>query len=73
MKITNIQAIVLKLPEISSAADGTIRLWDVQTGRELHVYEDGMGEVRGVMFSPDGRRLLSGSDDKIIRIWPVPK
>ena len=27
------------------------------------------GCVNTVCFTPDGRRLLSGSDDRIIRIW----
>src|SRR5262249_25952183 len=27
--------------------------------------------VRGVVFTPDNRRLVSGSDDKNVRVWDV--
>ena len=29
------------------------------------------GEVRSVTFSPDGRRVVSGSDDYLVKIWDV--
>jgi WD40 repeat protein len=40
-------------------ADGTVRLWEVATGRELQVLalDD---EVRALAFSPDGALLVTG-------------
>ena len=32
----------------------------------LHGHDD---EVRGVAWSPDGRHLVTGSDDRTVRIW----
>jgi WD40 repeat protein len=55
------------------AGDGTIRLWDVASGKELHRFEGGLGQVLVVEFSPDGTRALSGSGDATIpfRLWDL--
>ena len=47
--------------------DGTARIWDVSTGREVArlVHAD---EVDAVAFSPDGTRLASASSDGEVRI-----
>lgn len=50
--------------------DGSACVWDVATG-ELVSRLRGQGEsVRGVCFSPDGRWLLTGTQDGM-RIWNV--
>ena len=56
----------------SASADGTIRLWNVTTGRQFgEPLTGGTGEVNSVAFSPNGRVLASGSDDRAIRLWNV--
>jgi WD40 repeat protein len=40
--------------------DGTVKVWDAQTGREVLSFPAHDGPVRGLAFSPDGRRLASG-------------
>jgi WD40 repeat protein len=50
----------------------TVRVWDVETGAELLHFQGGDGAVRGVAFSPDGTRLLSGGDDRVLRLWRIP-
>jgi len=47
----------------------SICIWDAATGREvnrLHGHQDG---VRCVACLPDGRRIVSGSYDKTVRMW----
>ena len=49
----------------TGGADRTARIWDAETGRELHRLTGHASDVWFVAFSPDGRRLLTlGSGDR---------
>jgi WD40 repeat protein len=67
--------------------DNMVRIWDVQTGRELHALQDHKDWLLSVVFSPNGQRVLSaggGTPDRYykaagrtpaqdygIRLWDV--
>src|SRR3990172_3450107 len=54
----------------SGSGDGTIRIWDSESGHSIGEPLRGhTGVVFSVAWSPDGSRLASGSYDRTIRIW----
>jgi FOG: WD40 repeat len=50
--------------------DNTVRIWNVQTGRELQVLRGHELPVGGVAFSHDGRFLTSVSGDSV-KMWDL--
>ncbi|MER5268412.1 protein kinase [Actinosynnema sp. NPDC002837] len=57
----------------SGGRDGTLRLWDVPSRRELAVLDDKGGWYRTVSMSADGRLLATADPDtKKVELWDVP-
>lgn len=52
-------------------ADGAIRIYAAETGELEHVLVGHVGPVWDVAWAPDSRRLISGGDDRTVRIWDV--
>jgi WD40 repeat protein len=53
----------------SGGFDGTGKLWDVSTGRELRTLKGHASYIFSMAFSPDGRSLASGGTDETIKVW----
>jgi choice-of-anchor C domain-containing protein len=50
---------------------GTVRMWNVVTGEQLHSWRAHSTIVSRLAFSSDGRRLASGSRDTQVTVWDV--
>src|SRR5262249_31081470 len=46
-----------------------IRLWNTADGKEVRQFAGHTEWVNTLAFSPDGKTLVSGSDDKTVRCW----
>ena len=50
--------------------DGTVRVWDVRSGKQLQVVSEPTGEaINDAWFSPDGKQIVTASNDGTARIW----
>jgi WD40 repeat protein len=55
---------------LTASGDGTARLWDLGSGRQLQVFYEPTGEsMNSAWFSPDGTTIVTSSDDGMARIW----
>jgi len=55
----------------STCTRGSIKLWAADTGQELHEFTGHTDDVGSVAFSADGRFVLSGSNDRTLKLWDV--
>ena len=56
---------------VSGDADGSVRLWDVETGGEVGELKGHVGPVHAVAVTSDGRYVVSGGNDGRVRVWDL--
>jgi WD40 repeat protein len=57
----------------AGSQDDTVRLWDLATGRELATYPGHEGGVVAVAFTPDGKRVVSLSGQRVVKTWDATR
>jgi WD40 repeat protein len=55
----------------SAHADGSVRLWEVETRKLRWIVQEHVGSVFGLAFCPDGSRLATAGADHTVRVWNV--
>ncbi|GLB45183.1 putative anaphase-promoting complex subunit 4 WD40 domain [Lyophyllum shimeji] len=64
---------------VATGCNKTAQIYDVKTGAKICVLsDDSAGKsgdlyIRSVRFSPDGKLLATGAEDRQIRIWDIAK
>ncbi len=54
---------------LTSSADKTARLWNVETGKQAHRLQGHFSDVNDVGFSPDNNQLLTAGQDGTVIVW----
>ncbi len=55
----------------TGTADGKLRMWDADTGRELVVLSGHEENTWAIAFSPHGQRLVTGGGYRTAKLWDV--
>ena len=55
----------------TSCRNKTAQIWDVESGKKLQELSGHTDIINSAVFSPDGRRIVTGSVDNTARIWDV--
>jgi len=56
---------------VSAGKDGSIRVWDVESGEMVGNLAGPVGRILAVAVLPDGRGVVSGGGDGSIRVWDL--
>jgi WD40 repeat protein len=56
---------------ISGSMDGTLKVWDVESGYALRTLERHCGCITGVAVTRDWKRAVSASSDRTLKVWDL--
>src|SRR5262249_20919423 len=56
---------------VSASRDRTLKVWDLESGRELRTLQGHADGVNAVALTPDGKRAVSASADRTAAVWDI--
>jgi len=56
---------------VSGSADTTVKVWDVESGKQIFNYQGNSEDSKSVAFSPDGKRVLTASLDNTSKEFTI--
>jgi WD40 repeat protein len=56
---------------ITDVSDFTARIWDVASGQPVRMFRSFADSVKVVVWSPDGKMLVTGTADAALQIWDI--
>lgn len=54
---------------ISGSKDSTLKVWDIKFKKLMFDLPGHSDEIYTVEWSPDGKKVISGGKDKLVKIW----
>eukprot|EP01102_Stenamoeba_stenopodia_P010088 TRINITY_DN29_c0_g1_i1.p1 TRINITY_DN29_c0_g1~~TRINITY_DN29_c0_g1_i1.p1 ORF type:complete len:567 (-),score=86.92 TRINITY_DN29_c0_g1_i1:164-1864(-) len=63
---------------LATGCNRSAQIYDVETGDKLHTFSDEASKdgdlyIRSVCFSPDGKLLAAGAEDKTVKVWDIER
>ena len=58
----------------SGGCDGTVRLWNMQTGEQTLVFDkhdSDTGRISGLQFHPNGQQIISAQCNGEVKVWDI--
>ena len=56
---------------VTASNDRTLKVWELESGRELQTLSGNAGWVRAVALTPDPWRAVSASADRTLKVWEL--
>jgi WD40 repeat protein len=56
---------------VSASSDRTLKVWELESRRELQTLSGHAGWVHAVTVTPGGRRAVSASSDRTLKVWDL--
>ena len=54
---------------VSASLDGTLKIWDAKKHIIIRTLSGDKGKIYSVAVSSDTKRIISGGEDRIMRLW----